>query len=505
MKRLLVRLLPLLTAAAFLAQLAGCASRTQEIDGPALVQALLTQVTFDTPLSPAGDNAALYFPDLPQGTDVTLYSGSGYYADEVALLTVPNLSDADAAMKVLKAHAAELRNQFMNYVPEEVGKIDNAVFHQEGRYLFLCITKDYQRAQEILNHAQDPSYTVAAKPAASTSGESSAPEPPASSEPSSTAPSETPPEAYPVLTSQSGTYYSYGNGNIRVDNSAFEDYCYVDSSAAQYAALVSGVADKLAGKTKVYCLPIPTGIGIVLPDDIASQLPRHDDQGQAIRKILEKMSANVVPVDCYDNLMRHRDEYLYFRTDHHWNGLGAYYAYESFCKTKGVQAYAPEERTEKRFSPYLGSFYTQGGNDPLLGDTPDTVVAYCPVSSSATMRYTDRKGKTYDWSIVMDVSNWKVSSKYSAFAAGDNPISVFQNPEVTDGSVCVIVKESYGNALLPYLVDHYSTIYEIDYRYWSGNLVDFAGEKGAQDLIFANNLSMIRSNYLIGLLAGITG
>ena len=69
--------------------------------------------------------------------------------------------------------------------------------------------------------------------------------------------------------------------------------------------------------------------------------------------------------------------------------------------------------------------------------------------------------------------------------------------------MCVIVKESYGNALLPYLVDHYSTIYEIDYRYWEGNLFDFALEKGADDLIFANNLSMIGSNLLIGKLDGI--
>ena len=121
------------------------------------------------------------------------------------------------------------------------------------------------------------------------------------------------------------------------------------------------------------------------------------------------------------------------------------------------------------------------------------------------MRYTDKKGNTYNWNIISDVTNWKASTKYSTFAGADNPIAVFTNPDVTDGSVCVIVKESYGNALLPYLVDHYSTIYEIDYRYWTGSLVDFAREKDADDLIFANNLSMIRSNLLIGKLAGIAG
>ena len=116
------------------------------------------------------------------------------------------------------------------------------------------------------------------------------------------------------------------------------------------------------------------------------------------------------------------------------------------------------------------------------------------------MELTDRQGNTMSWSIIADVSSWGSASKYSTFAGGDSPFAVFTNPEVKDGSVCVIVKESYGNALLPYLVDHYSTVYEIDYRYWDGNIVDFVNEKKADDLIFANNMSMLRSVYLIGML-----
>lgn len=504
MKQLLIRLLPFFTVVTLIVQMAGCASIPQGIDALAILQSLLKQVTYDTVLSKVGGIASLYFPDLPEGADIQLYTGSGYYADEVALLTLPSSADGDAAMKIVKNHIAELRNQFMNYVPKEVGKIDNAVTYQDGQYIFLCITNDYANANLILANAHDPSYKVPANTSplipepthniTTDTTENSLPEP-----------TDPPVDSYPVLTSKSGKYHNYGNGAVRVDNHAFEEYRYVDSSAKQYASIVNSVADELAGKTTVYCLAIPTGMGIVLPDDIAAILPGYTNQGQAIDNIFEKMGSNVVTVDCYDNLMQHRDEYIYFRTDHHWNGLGAYYAYEVFCQAKGIQAYTLEERNEKKFDNFLGAFYTQNsGKDPLLAETPDTVIAYCPVSSRASMRYTDRNGSTYNWNIIMDVSNWDISSKYSAFAAGDNPIAVFTNPEVTDGSVCVVIKESYGNALLPYLVDHYSTIYEIDYRYWDGNLTEFAAEMGADDLIFANNLSMIRSNYLIGLLAGIT-
>ena len=121
------------------------------------------------------------------------------------------------------------------------------------------------------------------------------------------------------------------------------------------------------------------------------------------------------------------------------------------------------------------------------------------------MTFTDRDGQTYAWSIITDVTDWNSGSKYNTFAGSDNPYSEFTNPDVTDGSVCVIVKDSYGNALLPYLVDHYSTIYEIDYRYWNGNLADFVREKNADDLIIAHNLVMIGSDYLIGMFANIVG
>ena len=289
-----------------------------------------------------------------------------------------------------------------------------------------------------------------------------------------------------------------------MDDRAYELYGFNRSAAESYTGLVNAVADALSGQVTVYDLAIPTGSGIVLPDDIAEKLPGYTDQGEAIEKIFAMLSDQVVRVNPYDNLMRHRDEYLYFHTDYHWNGRGAYYAYESFCQAKGIAPYTLGQRRQQDFPDFLGAlYYNDSGKDPVLAGNPDTVEAFHPHSPNAKMRYTDHKGNTYPWDIIMDVSGWASGSQYSTFAAGDNPYSVFENPDVTDGSVAIVVKESYGNALLPYLCDHYSTIYEIDYRYWEGSLVELAREKNADDLIFANNLSMIGSNLLIGKLANV--
>lgn len=117
------------------------------------------------------------------------------------------------------------------------------------------------------------------------------------------------------------------------------------------------------------------------------------------------------------------------------------------------------------------------------------------------MDVTDQKGQNYQWDVIHDVTDYGKSLKYSTFIAGDNPMTVITNSDITDGYSCVVVKESFGNALVPFLIDHYQTVYVIDYRYWTGDLVSFVKEKKAQDVLFINNISMTRSNFLIGKLA----
>lgn len=502
MKRVFHRILSIFMVLLLTAAATGCGKQTPDINAEEILASLLSQVRYDTELKPMGETGALYFPDLPEGSTVSLYTGSGYYADEVALLTLPSADTGTNAMKAVDNHIEELRRQFASYIPAEVAKIDRAVTRQNGKYIFVCITNDYSSANLILDNASDPNYHVPA-----TSGNADAPQ----SEP--TAQPETKPQgqatekpSYPVLQSKSGSFRRYPSATIRVDDSLFELYAYRDASAQTYADIVNRVADALAGKTQVYALTIPTAIGIALPDDIAKILPEYSDQGEAIEKILAKFNSNVKPVRCFDNLMQHRNENLYFRLDHHWNGNGAYYAYEAFCRTKGITPYTMAQRKRVDFADFKGSLYAQNlKQDASLEKLSDKVTAYYPVSANASMTFTDAKGKSYPWNIISDVTNWKVGTKYSTFAGGDNPISVFTNPDVKDHSVCIIVKESYGNALLPYFVDHYSTIYEIDYRYWKGNLVDFAAEKKANDLIFANNTAMISTNMHIAKLSSICG
>ena len=278
-------------------------------------------------------------------------------------------------------------------------------------------------------------------------------------------------------------------------------YGYVPEASEKYARVISEAAELLAphGIT-VYDLLIPTAIGIVLPDDIAATSSVYTDQGAAIDSIFSMMSDKVVPVNCYRNLRLHRNEYLYFRTDHHWNGPGAYYAYESFCQVKGITPYTMAERPAYEFGNFLGTLYfLSSDKDPILAENRDTILAYGTVSN-VTMYYYDKAGVRVDYPVIADVSDWAAGTKYNCFAGSDQPLAVFTNHDLNDGSACIVVKESYGNALMSYIADHYQTVYEIDYRYWNGSLEEFALEHGVTDVIFANNLALTGNSSGIGMI-----
>lgn len=296
----------------------------------------------------------------------------------------------------------------------------------------------------------------------------------------------------------------YQSGGVYVVGSAgYEMYNYVGSLAEKYQSTVNAVADSLSGVSQVYAMAIPLSSGITLPDELFSDIPG-SDQAQAEKDILAGMGQNVKTIPLHDVMMSHRTEYIYFRTDHHWTALGAYYAYVQFCTAKGITPHNLSDYEVSQFPGFLGSFYNDGGKPDAMKNDPDTVNAYHPVSATASMKYGDNENSTLTGGqVIFDESTASASLKYGTFIMGDNPFTVIENPEVSNGESCIVVKESFGNAFVPFLVDHYQTVYVVDYRYYSGSITHLARDKGVKDVLFVNNLSAIRGSYQMGKLAGV--
>lgn len=284
------------------------------------------------------------------------------------------------------------------------------------------------------------------------------------------------------------------------DGSVYATYGFTQEAADDYVNAVNGAADKLDGKTQVYSILIPNNSGILLSEDELAALGG-SNQGQAIQYYYDSYSDKVKSIATMDILLEHKDEYLFFRTDHHWTSLAAYYVYRNFCQTKEWEPHELSQFTEEDFSPFLGSYYTQLQLESLAAD-PDTVQAWIPRGTNE-MTYTGVDGSVVKWNVIRDVNDWDVGTKYNCFVGGDQPWAEIHNPAITDGSSCVVVKESYGNAFIPWLVDHYETVYIADFRYINTNVVDFCAKNNVNDLILLNNISIIGSVDVAGKIASI--
>ncbi|MBQ3103359.1 MAG: hypothetical protein IJC58_03635 [Oscillospiraceae bacterium] len=295
-----------------------------------------------------------------------------------------------------------------------------------------------------------------------------------------------------------------------IDDAAYEYYNFVASTATDYITTVERAAASLAGDANVYNILIPNSMDICVPESVRAKITT-SSQRDAINYFYGSYSDNVKTVDIYDTMLRHSvdGEYLYFRTDHHWTALGAYYAYCDFMAAAGGEAAdLKTDFTEHIFEGFTGSFVRET-NNAAMKENPDTVYAYEPKSTNTlTVHWAD--GAVTPYNIITDVSNWGASSKYaSGFIGGDNPLSIIENPNITDGSSIVLVKESYGNCFAPFLAESYQYVYVVDFRYYndtqSGTLADLVREKGIDDVLFLNSISTTRSDGLVRQLARFVG
>lgn len=506
-----------------LALTAGCGEKNYSLDEEELANSILENIEFDCTMYQVQDENIRDFLCIEGAEKQILYMGNGAYADSVGIFTLADESSAKEALNTVNEYLTDLKDSFQDYLPDEAAEIEAAASVQKGRYVVFCVSPDAEKAASIIEESiaeVDSQERISPEHDEDASGDNMISDNDSDAlkdkaDVGGTAEGNAADNAvnngntankavgdYPTVKAK-GKFKSYGNV-VRIGDTGFELYSYTESGAKKYAAAVNHTAEALEGISDVYELLVPLSSGVTLPDEYFGEI-KSSNQRKALDKIIKKAASSVKVVDMYDKLMKHRDEYIYFRTDHHWTALGAYYGYERFCEEKGIIPIILERRESADFGDFLGSFYNDTNKSKKMEKNPDDMKVYYPISENLSLRYTNQQGNKGSWEVIHDVSDYPTAIKYSTFIAGDNPYTQIKNDDLDGGEICVVVKESFGNAFVPYLTDHYSKIYVIDYRYWEGNLIDFAKEKKADDVIFVNNLSMIRSEYLTGRLSQIVG
>ena len=299
-------------------------------------------------------------------------------------------------------------------------------------------------------------------------------------------------------------------GILVLGDTAYEYYNFSQEAADTYIGAITRFANRMEGKAKVYDIVIPTSIAITLPASVKNSI-NSSDQLKAINYIYKSVTAlseNVTTVDVYTSLYNHREDYVYFRTDHHWTPLGAYYAYCELMKAakkKPVALSYYDEAHTLVMGGFLGTFYKSTKSSALAAN-PDTVTAYVPEGYIMT-EYKDNgvemKDEEYfrNFPVIRDATNMDAGAKYwYTFIGGDHPLGCLHKTEVAPGEgkkVCVLVKESYGNCFAPLLCANYDEVWVVDYRYLKGSLSELVERVGAKEVFFMNNTSATRSTSLM--------
>ena len=124
--------------------------------------------------------------------------------------------------------------------------------------------------------------------------------------------------------------------------------------AEQYAGILTKFAGRLEGQAKVYNIVVPCSGEFYLPEKYQSL---SNSQRENIQYLYSQMGEGVTTVDAYSWIAQNTEKYLYFRTDHHWTALGAYYAYVAFCRSAGLEEVNIAQVEKRTIQPFLGTVY----------------------------------------------------------------------------------------------------------------------------------------------------
>jgi hypothetical protein len=275
-----------------------------------------------------------------------------------------------------------------------------------------------------------------------------------------------------------------------------------------YAETVNLYGEKMP-ESRIICLVTPNAGEFYSPKEFHSGT---HSQKQMIEATYAYMNESIVTVDAYSEIRKHTDEYIFFRTDHHWTQRGAYYAYVAFCKSLDLEPFSLDEFETGTIEGFVGSMYSFTANYPqssVLKENPDTVHYYRPIRNFKSRIYTDARmdeSTAYNgYVIASKVSN---NNKYLAFISGDTPLMHIRT-DVGNGKKIAVIKESYGNAFVPFLVNHYEEIFVIDPRKYSGDgtpdlyLPSFVDEYSIDDVLIIDYPLVVSSQRYVGILQNI--
>lgn len=250
----------------------------------------------------------------------------------------------------------------------------------------------------------------------------------------------------------------------------------------------------LVGNTdaKVYFALIPD------KSDLYSSLLPKNAPNDSEKEVIDYCygQSNATNVDIYSALSAHTDEYIFYRTDHHWTSLGAYYGLSALAESMGLPCPALDSYTDRHVvsEEFYGTTWSSSGFSWVDPDTMEIFVN-APESLKVTSypQGSPVEGKLYDFSFL------EKKDKYSMFMGGNCPMHVIETGNEDKPSL-LILRDSYTDSLIPFLLDDFSEIHVLDLRYYRASLKAYIEQNDFDNVLVCYSVSNFCSDSNIFLL-----
>lgn len=236
-----------------------------------------------------------------------------------------------------------------------------------------------------------------------------------------------------------------------------------------------------------YALIAPNAVSV-----LNNKLPKNapvEDQKVYIEELKSSLNSNIKFIDTYNTLESHKDEYIYYRTDHHWTTLGAYYAFLDAAKEMGLTPKENYYDIEIVTDKFYGTLYSKSG---FKGIEPDSIEVYIPKDENdqVLVSYEEEKKKSTS---IYNSEKLKEKDKYEVFLEGNHPL-VKINTLVDNNKKLLLIKDSYANSFVQFLTPYFNEIVIVDPRYYYGDIDKLISDEGITDLLYLYNANTFFSD-----------
>ena len=273
----------------------------------------------------------------------------------------------------------------------------------------------------------------------------------------------------------------YNRGGIIISgNRAMELFGYYYNMLENYAKKVNAIQEAVPD-VNVYSLVVPTAVEFYSPVKYHTGMRSQKEALATLKTLFRK---EIKPVDAYTYLAAAADQYIYYRTDHHWTARGAYQGYYAFCKAAGEEP-IPIDDFDSDICAYdfVGTLYRYTKSKTLKDDPDYVEIFYQPVVEWSTAFYSADMTGEYKAVVLSDVTG--TSNKYLVFLGGDHALMQIVSKN-KNGRRLLIFKDSFGNALVPFLTNSYEEIFVVDPRSAKLSVSEFCAEHEINDIIVEN-------------------